>query len=54
MKFWVAAFLLIEKKGGQKNGIVKTEWEAFDEHPDLIHFEGNLARTNEAYLERRK
>ena len=37
----------------QKNVLV-TGWETFEEHPDLILFEGYLTRNNEAYLERRK
>jgi hypothetical protein len=37
----------------QKNVLV-TGWGTFEEHPDLILFEGYLTRNNEAYLERRK
>jgi len=38
----------------QQRGITVTGWETFDQHPDLILFEGYLTKTNEAYLERRK
>lgn len=38
----------------QNNGIIVTGWETFDEHPNLILFEGYLTRANEAHLERRK
>ena len=38
----------------QNKGIIVTGWETFDEHPDLILFEGYLTRGNEAHLERRK
>ena len=38
----------------QNKGIIVTGWETFDEHPDLILFEGHLTRANEAHLERRK
>ena len=38
----------------QQKNIVVTGWETFDEHPDLILFEGYLTRANEAHLERRK
>jgi hypothetical protein len=34
-------------------GVVITGWETFDQHPDLILFEGYLTKTNEAHLERR-
>lgn len=37
----------------QNKGFIVTGWEAFDEHPDLILFEGYLTRRNEALLERR-
>ncbi len=35
-------------------GVTITGWESFDEHPDLILFEGYLTRTNEAYLKKRR
>lgn len=38
----------------EEKGIVVTGWETFDEHPDLIIFEGYLTVTNEAYLERKR
>jgi hypothetical protein len=38
----------------QERGIVVEGWETFEEHPDLILFEGYLTKTNEAHLERRK
>lgn len=37
----------------QNKGFIVTGWETFDEHPDLIHYEGYLTRRNEAFLERR-
>src|SRR4030043_1760344 len=45
---------LFKPTEAQQRGIVVTEWETFDEHPDLILFEGYLTKTNEAHLERRK
>ena len=37
------------------NGITITGWETFDQHPNLILFEGYFdAHKNEAHLERRK
>jgi hypothetical protein len=38
----------------QEKGVEITGWETFDQHPDLILFEGYLTKTNEAYLERKK
>ena len=37
----------------QNKGIIVTGYETFDEHPDLILFEGYLTKRNEAFLERR-
>jgi hypothetical protein len=38
----------------EQKGITVTGWETFDEHPDLILFEGYLTKTNEAHLDRKK
>ena len=38
----------------QERGIDVTGWETFDQHPELILFEGYLTKTNEAHLERKK
>ncbi|MFB3885067.1 MAG: hypothetical protein ACE144_07545 [Thermodesulfobacteriota bacterium] len=38
----------------QEKNILVTGWETFDEHPDLILFEGYLTKTNEAHLECKK
>jgi hypothetical protein len=34
-------------------GAAITGWETFDQHPDLILFEGYLTKKNEALLEKR-
>jgi hypothetical protein len=48
-------FLRVFKpKEAEQKGVVVTGWETFDEHPDLICFEGYLTRGNVAHLERRK
>ncbi len=48
-------FLRIFKPAeAEQKGVVVTGWETFDEHPDLIRFEGYLTRTNVANLERKK
>ena len=36
-----------------QKGIAVTGWETFDEHPDLIRFEGYLTRANKAHLEKK-
>jgi hypothetical protein len=38
----------------QGKNITISGWETFDKHPDLIHFEGYLTDTNDAYLERKR
>ncbi len=38
----------------QMKNITITGWDTFDQHPDLILFEGYLTRSNEAHLERKK
>ena len=38
----------------QQKGIDVTGRETFDQHPDLILFEGYLTQANEAYLERKR
>ncbi len=36
-----------------KKSITVTGWETFDEHPELLFFEGYIARDNSAYLEKK-
>ena len=38
----------------QMKNITISGWETFDEHPDLVLFEGYLTRSNEARLERKR
>src|SRR4030042_6390964 len=48
-------FLRVFKPGEvEKKGVPVTGWETFDSHPDLVHFEGYITKTNEAQLERKK
>ena len=48
-------FLRVFKPAETKQrGIAVTGWDTFDEHPDLILFEGYLTRANEAHLDRWK
>jgi hypothetical protein len=37
----------------EKKGITIAGWETFDQHPELIMFEGYLDNNNQAYLERK-
>ena len=37
-----------------KRGVTITGWETFDQHPDLVLFEGYLTSKNEAHLERKR
>jgi hypothetical protein len=38
----------------QHKGIPIMGWETFDQHPDLIIFEGYLTESNKAHLERKR
>ncbi len=38
----------------EQKGIAVAGWETFDQHPDLIVFEGYLTGDNKAHLERKK
>lgn len=38
----------------QARGVAVTGWETFDQHPELILFEGYLNPKNEAHLERKR
>ncbi len=37
-----------------KKGVVIAGWETFDEHPDLVLFEGYVTKGNQARLQRKK
>jgi hypothetical protein len=37
----------------EKKGITIAGWETFDQHPELIMFEGYLIGSNQAHLERK-
>ncbi len=37
-----------------QKGLEVTGWETFDQHPELLLFEGYLTRANEAHLERKR
>lgn len=37
-----------------EKGITVTGWETFDQHPELVLFEGYLTKNDEAFLERKR
>ena len=41
-------------KEAEEKRVTITGWETFDQHPELILFEGYLTDSNEACLERKK
>ncbi|MBF8266049.1 MAG: hypothetical protein HW384_1913, partial [Dehalococcoidia bacterium] len=45
---------VFKPKQAEKCGITITGWETFDQHPELILFEGYLTKFNEAFLEKRE
>jgi hypothetical protein len=48
-------FLRVFKiKEAEQRGVKVTGWETFDQHPDLILFEGYITKNNKASLERKR
>jgi hypothetical protein len=48
-------FLRIFKPAeARRQNIAVTGWETFDQHPELVLFEGYVTTTNEAHLERKR
>ena len=45
---------VFKPREAEQKGVVVTGWETFDEHPELILFEGYLTKANEAHLERQR
>ena len=41
-------------KEAEQRGVTATGWETFDQHPDLILFEGYITKANKAHLERKR
>jgi hypothetical protein len=41
-------------KEAEQRSVTVTGWEKFDQHPDLILFEGYITETVKAYLERKR
>ncbi len=48
---WLRVFKLSET---EQKGVVITGWETFDEHPELVMFEGYVTKSNKAQLERKR
>ena len=50
-----ATFLRVFKSSeAEQKGVVVKGWETFDEHPDLVIFEGYVIAESEAHLERKR
>ncbi len=50
-----ATFMRVFKLSeASEKGIEVAGWETFDQHPELMLFEGYLTHTNEAHLDRKK
>jgi hypothetical protein len=41
-------------KETEQKGVVVTGWETFDQHPELVLFEGYLTSSNTAHLEKKR
>ena len=50
----VTLMRVFRPKQAEKCGVTITGWETFDQHPELILYEGYLTKFNEAFLEKRK
>jgi hypothetical protein len=51
--FQVDLLRIFSLSDSEKKGITITGWETFDQHPELIMFEGYLDVKNQAHLERK-
>jgi hypothetical protein len=51
--FQVNLLRIFSLRDVEKEGITITGWETFDQHPELIMFEGYLDGNNQAHLERK-
>lgn len=49
----VTLLRIFRPKEAAQKGVSVTGWETFDEHPELILYEGYLTPANKAYLERK-
>jgi hypothetical protein len=45
---------VFKPKEAEQRGIVVTGWETFDQHPELVIFEGYLTNRNVAFMERKR
>ena len=50
----VTLLRVFKPSDAKKKGVSVSGWETFDSHPDLVHFEGYITKTNEAHLERKR
>ncbi len=45
---------VFKPREAEAKGVAVTGWETFDEHPELVLFEGFLTRANKAFLQRKR
>jgi hypothetical protein len=50
----VTLLRVFKLKQASDQGVEVTGWETFDEHPDLILFDGYVTANNQAHLERKQ
>lgn len=50
----VTLLRIFKPREAEQKGVAVTGWETFDQHPDLVIFEGYLTKTNVAHLERKR
>jgi hypothetical protein len=50
----VTLLRVFKPSDAEKKRVSVSGWETFDSHPDLVHFEGHITRTNQAHLERKR
>ncbi|MFH1087275.1 MAG: hypothetical protein V1737_01650, partial [Chloroflexota bacterium] len=50
----VTQLRVFKPKEAETKGVAITCWETFDEHPELVFFEGYLTVRNQAVLDRKR
>jgi hypothetical protein len=53
-KIGVTLIRVFKPSEAEQKGVPVMGWETFDEHPDLVIFEGYLTKQNKAHLERKR
>ncbi len=50
----VTLLRVFKYREAEQKGVTVTGWETFDQHPELIWFEGYVTKSNQAQLERKR